>query len=70
MLPDILKFPGASLEKSLDFFIEEYAAIDTTCRVIFIEVHRRGTPWLFQLDEDASMFDVGCSDLKLHKKVF
>jgi hypothetical protein len=46
-LPDVLKFPGYSLERSLDFFIEEYGTIDTSKSVVFIEIHRRGTPWLF-----------------------
>jgi hypothetical protein len=47
MLPEVLKFPGTSLERSLDFYVEEYGTIDTIRQVIYVEVHRRGTPWLF-----------------------
>ena len=47
MLPEVLKFPGMSLEKSLDFYVEEYGTLDTTRQVLYVEVHRRATPWLF-----------------------
>jgi hypothetical protein len=70
MLPEVLKFPGMSLERSLDFFVEEYGTIDTTRQVIYVEVHRRGTPWLFQLEETLSMFDSGCVDSTLHRRLY
>jgi len=69
-LPDVLKFPGFSLEKSLEFFIEEYGTIDTTSQVVYVEVHRRGTPWLFQLEEEMSQFDRGSYDFSNHRRVF
>ena len=70
-LPDILKFPGFCLEKSLDFYIEEYGTMDMTRQSVFIEVHRRGTPWIFQLEaDDPSQFDAGATDLTQHRKIY
>jgi hypothetical protein len=65
----VLKFPGFSLEHSLDFYIEEYGTLDTTRQVIFVEIHRRGTPWLFQLDEE-QVYDKGSYDFSQHRRVY
>jgi len=43
------EFPGHSLEKMLDSFIDEFKAIQTT-KTIFVEVKRSSYNWIFNLD--------------------
>ena len=54
-MPDLLKFPGYSLEKSL----ESYIGSDV-CGVIFVEVKRakRGQ-WVFAFEDDDSAYFEG-----------
>jgi len=46
-LPELLKFPGLSLENSLDFYVEEYGNINLNKHVIFVEVKRPKGQWVF-----------------------
>lgn len=55
-----MKFPGFSLEKSLDFHIEEYGCFDRFRETLFIEIRKIKTIWLFDLDnKDNKSFDEG-----------
>lgn len=48
----LIRFPGHSLEQSLDYFIEEYGTFDFDNQILFCEVKRihRGK-YLFDLKE-------------------
>jgi hypothetical protein len=69
-LPDVLRFPGFCLERSLDFYIEEYGTLDASRQLIYVEIHRRGTPWLFQLEDESSSFDLGAFDMTKHRRIY
>lgn len=43
------EFPGLSLEKILDQYVDEYKSLQTT-RTLFVEVKRSQYNWLFNLD--------------------
>jgi hypothetical protein len=45
-----MKFPGFSMEKSLQFYIEEYGTFDRYRETLFIEIRKIKTVWLFDLD--------------------
>ena len=70
-LPELLKFPGLSLENSLDFYVEEYGTINLNKHVIFVEVKKNKGQWVFQLEQnDPMIFDDGSTDLSSHKKSY
>ena len=53
-----MKFPGPSLEKSLDYFIEEYQTFDRSRETLFVEIRKIKTMWLFDYDsKDEHFFD-------------
>ena len=52
----MLKFPGSSLENSLDFYVEEYGNFNLKKNVIFFEIKKRSCSrnqmgWLFSFDK-------------------
>lgn len=66
-----MKFPGLSLENSLDFYVEEYGTINLNKHVIFVEVKRNKGQWVFQLEpNDPTVYDDGSVDYQLHKQIY
>lgn len=66
-----MKFPGYSMEKSLDFHIEEYGNFDRFRETLFIEVRKIKTIWLFDLDSrDNKAFDEGAFNFSKHLMIY
>jgi hypothetical protein len=70
-LPELLKFPGLSLENSLDFYVEEYGTLNLNKHVIFVEVKKPKGQWVFQLEPtDPTIYDEGSTDFSHHKSIY
>ena len=70
-LPELLKFPGYSLENSMEFHIEEYGSIDFHKQAVFVEIKKTRGQWVFSYDaEDMSQHDEGATNIKLHKSIY
>ena len=55
-----MKFPGFSLDKASNIYIEEYNTLDRLRETLFIEVRKIKTLWLFDLDnKDLKAYDEG-----------
>ncbi len=53
-----MKFPGFSLDKASNIYIEEFNSLDRLRETLFIEVRKIKTLWLFDLDnKDLKSFD-------------
>jgi len=58
-LQKVMEFPGVSMERSLNCFLEEYP-FDRGTEVLFAEAKKVNSYWLFRLDpKDSQQYDTG-----------
>ena len=59
------------MEKSLNYYIEEYATFDRFRETLFVEVRKIKTIWLFDLDsKDSKVFDEGAFNPSKHLLIY
>ena len=70
-LPTLLKFPGFSLENSMDFYLEEYGTMQFQKQVVFVEVKKHRGQWVFSFSpEEPETFDEGAINFSKHKLIY
>jgi len=62
-----MKFPGVSLEKTLNLYLEEFTGFDRTRDTLYLELRKPKTTWLFDLDsKDSKSFIADSKLLQLY----
>ncbi len=67
-----MKFPGFSLEKSLNFYLEEYTQFDRQRDTLYIEIKKfKQVGWIFDLDlKDNKSFCDGAFSSAKHLQIY